>query len=359
VPVTLVIGTTTGLWEIATTPGQRWFRYRQPAHRLSIERPIAALTTLPDGNVCVASSDGDLWQRSPRQSRWTALRLTDTQQGQTGSTTVLAAAIDATLWRGSTPAALSRAHLTRDRLWNPCPQLHEAPGAVSWWGSDDVQTPTITAIAPDPRDANTLTVAIAIGGVYHSTDAGLTWMAHHEGITLLSPRDAEDYTAHRDVLTLSRHPSFPDILYATTESALYRGVAQGEQWHWHDITPQHMQGAMWLPSGVTTATHDRDTAYSVLPLPEDPSACTLWRTADRGQHWEAVDDAPIVPATTMTPLATSRTTGTFQILLNRVVPTRLALLTPMGDAFIKQDDTPWQYIAASLGIVTCAIWLEE
>ena len=363
--VLLLIGTTTGLWEIGALPGRRWWWRRQLQRRALENKAIGALAALADGSVMAATSDGKLWQRTldQRWHRYTLDQPDVDDAPQDLVTTALAASIDAQLWRGTAPVSLWHTSLTAhaDRTWRACATLQTQPEAAQWWGPIDASAPLITAITPDPRDAAVAMVAIAVGGIYHTANGGETWQPRHTGIAPLLHHDKRSYDAHRDVLSLTRHPSFPDTLYATTESAMYRADLTSDEWSWIDITPPHARELMELPGMITPATHDRDTAFAMLPLSDDDGRCTLWQTQDGGASWGEYAAAPKLPLPTMTTGADHLHAATIQVAVSRADPERIALITPDGNVFLTEADdaTKWLHAATDLGKVTCACWTEH
>jgi len=329
-------------------------------------QPIAALAPLPEGGILAMTEHARLWYRLPPERRWyhlpIALPGTDAPSGQVRITALTAAPEDQ-LWLGSAPARLFSTTITMSpRLtWKTCPAVGDLGDAKQWWGPVDVAAPLVTAVLLDPRDARSMTVAVAVGGIYHSTDGGATWMPQHAGIIPLVHHTSEQYDAHRNIQRLLRHPRHPDILYAATESAFYRTLATGDDWTWDDITPAHARESLELPGDLLPHPHDGDIAFAILPLVEDASCCTLWQTHDSGAQWEEVHGAPILPVPSHDSSAHTILPQTIRLCASHAEPPQLAIITPHGDIMVsaRGDFTSWQRRATRLGTVTSVCWEED
>jgi photosystem II stability/assembly factor-like uncharacterized protein len=132
----------------------------------------------------------------------------------------------------------------------------------------------VTAIAPHPSTAGTLYVGAAGGGVWKTTDGGVTWAPLTEGINDLS------------VGALAVAPSSPSTLYLGTGEGGYAG----------DFIPgigfltSSDGGATWsLPNSVIATTF-----YRILVHPANPQELVIGtnqgglRSTDGGATWKTV-----------------------------------------------------------------------
>lgn len=333
----LLIGTADGLCELATQ--ERRGRGRRHLWR----QPIAALAAWR-GMVAAMTADGAIWRRG-----WWGWRRRYRQPVTSDRPTALAIGPDQTLWEGTAPARL---WMHRNSTWQLCQSLRELPSAGEWWGLEDATIPRMTAIAPDPRDPQSLAIAIAVGGVFSSTDGGHTWMTHNDGIAPIYPPEAHASEAHRDVVALHRHPGFPNVLYATTESGYYRAEIADTAWHWRDCTPHALPCQAGPLSDCLPLPPERDSALAILPLPGQSGLVTLWRTADAGSTWQPIADAPhlnwnaddVVPSV-----------GRFRIVVAEDVA-GIAIITPYGDIWVRDAQGTWTQLASDVGMVTSALW---
>jgi hypothetical protein len=364
--VALLIGTTGGLWELNCAPTGRWrWLGDRPRHMLR-GQPVASLASLPEGGTLAMTEHARLWYRLPPEHRWCHLPIslpaTHTASGPLRVTALTAAPADR-LWIGGAPIRLFSTTITMSpRLaWKACPAMGDLEDAKHWWGPVDAAAPLVTAILLDPRDARSMTVAVAVGGIYHSTDGGATWTPQHAGIVPLVHHMSEHYGAHRNVQRLLRHPLHHDTLYAATESAFYRTSATGDTWTWNDITPPHARESLEVPGDLLPHPQDGNAIFAVLPLVEDASCCTLWQSRDGGAQWEEVHGAPVLPAASHADSMRTIVPQTIRLCASPADPPQLAIVTPHGDVLVSSpgDFTAWQRKATRLGVVTSVGWTEE
>jgi hypothetical protein len=357
--VTLVLGTLQGVWEIETTKGRwPWQRLRQ--RFLLSGCAIRSFALLPSGSPLALTENGEIWQRSLARQQWRRSRTISKDHAKSSScetsaisanklmTTALAASVDGTLWRGTTPAALWYSSLprTHDPTWHEVTGLRNIPGASEWWGLDIAAQPSLTAIVPDPRAPLSMAIAVAVGGIFHTMDGGVSWRPQHQGIPPLMPLDGARADLHRDVIALTRHPAYSQILYATTETAIYRTEALDDIWEWHDITPEESITIPGSISAVVAAPQKPLHAFVIAPLDEAQS--TIWETIDGGQHWQPLAGAPILPM--------AEPGQQPQLVVDPFTSGSLAVVAPDGRAYYTCGHE-WKMVISSTGSITCAIWL--
>jgi hypothetical protein len=159
--------------------------------------------------------------------------------------------------------------------------LRSADGGATWEPRNGTGFATLNEMASfanvivDPRDSNHIITGGRIrgcsdgssssGGLYTSTNAGLTWV----------PRiaDAELYEIAQD-------PTVLDIYWAATSSGIYKSINNGVDWT--------RQTASGLPSGggigrteLAIAPSDGNTVYALFST----GGNSLWRTEDGGASW--------------------------------------------------------------------------
>lgn len=79
-------------------------------------------------------------------------------------------------------------------------------------------SPQVNAVVVDPRDPNNV-FAAGPAGVFHSNDAGLTWLSSSEGLNKSA------------IVALAVNPSQPDTFFAATaEGALFRSDDGAKTW---------------------------------------------------------------------------------------------------------------------------------
>ncbi len=172
--------------------------------------------------------------------------------------------------------------------WSLRTTLEGQPGREDW--NDPAKQPPghlgLSAILPDPDDADHLRVIVQGYGIFETTDQGRSWAPRNKGLRADWPLEDPEigYCVHKLV------PS-PDKsrLYQQNHVGMHKSDDAGASWT--EIT----EG---LPTefGFAAAAHphDRDTFY-VVPLdpghgrvmPEGKAA--VWRTRDAGSTWQRLD----------------------------------------------------------------------
>jgi photosystem II stability/assembly factor-like uncharacterized protein len=144
-------------------------------------------------------------------------------------------------------------------------------------------------ILTDPRDEESITVAVSTGGVYRSRDGGRSWAPSNTGVeaVFLPDRFPEfGQCVHK----IARDAADPDRLYLQNHWGVYRSDDAGAHW-----TP----AAGGLPStfGFPVAAHPRRGGVAYLfPLNADTDRvpagrrCRVYRTEDAGASWAPLSD---------------------------------------------------------------------
>jgi photosystem II stability/assembly factor-like uncharacterized protein len=141
----------------------------------------------------------------------------------------------------------------------------------------------IAAIAADPRDAATIYLAAAGGGVWKTTDAGNSW----------TPLTDDQATLFMGAIALA--PSNPDVIYAGTGEATNSALS----FTGHGVLKSTDAGQSWTLLG--TDVFDRRTISQIVVAPDDPDTVYvavggagvhglagntgIWRSTDGGATW--------------------------------------------------------------------------
>ncbi|MCP9207915.1 WD40/YVTN/BNR-like repeat-containing protein [Streptomyces cucumeris] len=185
------------------------------------------------------------------------------------------------VWAGTEPGALFRS-ADGGESFDFVRALWDHPQRPSWgagYGGQAVHT-----VVTDPRDADTVVVAVSSGGVYRTTDGGASWAPSNNGLKaefLPDPYPDFGQCVHK----IARDAVDPDRLYLQNHGGVYRSDDGGV--HWTEI-------GKGLPAdfGFAIATHPRrgGVAY-VFPVidggdryPPD-YRCRVYRTDDAGASW--------------------------------------------------------------------------
>src|SRR5919201_546758 len=174
--------------------------------------------------------------------------------------------------------------------WALLSTLEGEPGSESW-NDPDKQPPGhlgVSAIHPDPDDAQRFWAIVQGYGLFETSDDGKTWTPRNRGLRADWPREHEEvrFCVHK----LARSRVDGDRFFQQNHVGVHRSDDGAHTWT--EIT----EG---LPSefGFAAAAHphDRDTFY-VIPV--DPGhgrvmqdgRAAVWRTRDAGSTWQRLDD---------------------------------------------------------------------
>ena len=146
--------------------------------------------------------------------------------------------------------------------------LKTTDGGATWTPSAEGLNATwIRAIAIDPQNTNTVYAAAHGYGAFKSTDAGASWVAVNNGLT------------DPNVSALMWTASVPAVLYAGTETGLYRTEDAGGSW----------QAVPGLYGRVVALVGDR-TSPSTLYAAMEPATggAGVFKSTDAGETWTDV-----------------------------------------------------------------------
>ena len=228
------------------------------------------------------------------------------------------------VWAGTEPSAIFRSE-DCGRSWQERPALREVPSAPTWSFPPRPWTSHVRWIAPDPAAPARLFAGIEAGGVMRSLDAGQTWEDSKPG-------------AQRDCHTLATHPMAPGRVYEASGGGYAQSVDAGATWQRIDeglawrylwglaVDPADPETIVVSASRSARQAHDPAAAEATLyrraagtpwqevraGLPEarGTTACVvatnmaeagvfyaaphqggIYRSADAGQKWEALEIA--------------------------------------------------------------------
>lgn len=189
------------------------------------------------------------------------------------------------LWCGTIPGALFRSD-DRGESWSLVESLWERPEREQWFGGG-YDEPGIHSICVDPRDADTLRVAVSCGGAWTSTDAGASWALEADGMLAdYMPPDRRADPTIQDPHRMVQSPSSPDRLWVQHHNGVFRSDDASKSW----VPVEAIRPAGF---GFAVAVHpsDPDTAWFVPGVKDEcrvpvDGKLVVARTRDGGASFE-------------------------------------------------------------------------
>jgi photosystem II stability/assembly factor-like uncharacterized protein len=231
-------------------------------------------------------------------------------------------------YAGSSPAGLFRSTDGGER-WQPVAGFNDHPMRPKWAAFGTPDGEFLHSIQVDPRDAAHLYMAISIGGVFESGDAGRDWAPLNAGCAADFLPDPNVEFGH-DPHCLVQHPLKPDRLYQQNHCGIYRLDRPARRWQRIGTAMPKKIGDIGFP--IVVHPTDPDTAW-VLPM----DGQTVWpRTS--------IDGKPAVYVT--------RDAGASWRRLDRGLPRSQAWLTVLRQAMCTDGrDRPGVYFGTTAGEV--------
>ncbi|MBL0340056.1 MAG: hypothetical protein IPP71_03550 [Bacteroidetes bacterium] len=148
----------------------------------------------------------------------------------------------------------------------------------------------MNCIAQHPLDSNILFVGTMGGGIWKTTDAGLTWTCLDNNLPSMSISD------------IAINPLHPDSIYAATGDAIgnYFGLSDYHQGHYScGIILSTDGGTTWSQTGFNYQQVERQNIYRLVIDPVQTSNLLaggdsgLYRSTDAGATWTQLDTTRI------------------------------------------------------------------
>lgn len=153
-------------------------------------------------------------------------------------------------------------------------------GPFSWTNGDTGYNPgngRINAITVDPTNSNIIYACAASGGVWKSNDAGQTWNTTTDNLIVLGTSD------------IAINPLNTNILYLAT------GDRDGLDTYGVGVLKSADAGATWQPTGLYNEQPSASLIINCLAInPENPNIIFagtnsgLFRTEDSGDNWDEI-----------------------------------------------------------------------
>jgi len=156
-------------------------------------------------------------------------------------------------------------------------------GSLRWRSVGPHRGGRVVAVAGHPTEAGTFYFGACAGGVWKTTDGGLTWLCVSDGFFTTAAVGA-----------LAVAPSDPNVIYAGTGEACIRNDVS----HGDGVYKSTDAGKTWKRAGLQTSEHLGDILIdprnsSVVyvasqgPLFSDGGERGLYKTTDGGATWSA------------------------------------------------------------------------
>lgn len=169
----------------------------------SLERPERVFAGTVDSGLQRSTDGGENWEGVGEfEDRVTAVTVSPHDSD--------------VVWAGTEPSVVYRSS-DGGETWTEREGLTDLPSADRWSFPPRPHTHHVRWLSVDPRDSETLYVAIEAGAFVRTTDAGETWEPHPEDARL-------------DNHTLATHPDAPGRIYTAAGDGYAESEDSGETW---------------------------------------------------------------------------------------------------------------------------------
>jgi len=142
-----------------------------------------------------------------------------------------------------------------------------ADGSANWVSIGVPAMGSVTSIAVDPVDAQTIYATSATGGIFKSTDGGTTWSTINQGLTTT------------DIRSILVHPKNKNLIYAGGVGTLFQSTDGGGRW-----TPIDLGSLDNVANPLPTASVKSIISGSNGILYSGGSA-GVFKSVDQGKSW--------------------------------------------------------------------------
>ncbi len=198
-------------------------------------------------------------------------------------------------YAGTSPRGLFRSS-DGGATWEPMAGVNDNRAFLPFFADEQTAPPggaTLHSIIVDPRDRAHLYLAMSTGGVQESTDAGRSWTALIEGLSVVEDLDPSNIAFH-DPHCVRLCPSNPDRLYQQNHCGIYRLDRPSRVWQRIGKKMPRKVGDIGFP--MVVHPRDADTAWvfpmdgtSVWPRTSPDGLPSAYVTRNGGRSWQRLD----------------------------------------------------------------------
>lgn len=192
-----------------------------------------------------------------------------------------------TIWCGTIPGAVFKSSDHGD-TWEIMKSLWDHPKRKEWMGGG-ADLPGVHGIYVDPRNSQHVTIAVSIGGLWHTEDGGLNWTQRGEGMRAeYAPPDKVSDPNYQDVHCLARCHDAPDHMWVQHHNGIFVSSDAGRTFT--EITTAK-PSAFGFP--VVVHPNDPETAWFVPEIKDEKripvsGELVVSRTRDGGKTFEVL-----------------------------------------------------------------------
>jgi hypothetical protein len=190
------------------------------------------------------------------------------------------------IWCGTMPGGLFRSR-DKGQTWELMESLWRHPDRNKWLGGG-ADIPGIHSICVDPRDSNTVRIAISCGGVWVTKDAGVTWKQSAHGMSFdMGPKEERTNPDAQDPHMMVQCAGDPSKFWVQHHCGIFKSVNDGVKWTQVRAKPSA------FGFGVAVHPKDPNTAWFVPGIKDEkriPVAGSLvvTRTRDGGKTFKTL-----------------------------------------------------------------------
>ncbi len=191
------------------------------------------------------------------------------------------------VWCGTAPGGLFQS-TDNGATWTLNEGLWNHPERARWFGGGTVD-PALHSIMVDPRDHNSVAIAVSCGGVWRTKDGGKTWTIGSQGMVAdYMPPEAKEDPVTQDPHMVVQSPSSPEVFWCQHHNGIFKCGNDLQKW-------ERITDAPVSTFGFAVAVHPRDanTAWFApadkdqTRLPVDGKV-VINRTKDGGKTFETL-----------------------------------------------------------------------